>query len=198
MFGSLIEDRGGLIVTAGRQSAIDGGINVYKLAAHDGSIAWQARLWTDPDAPVGEEDSTVYRSKTRNRRVNELLVHNGKAPCLWITPLKNEYGPKETVDIERAVFASRAMKFSVPSKEELRDVKDATWIWSASSAELLSRRTSGVGRHDQSGVNYADLNATKICLVDRAATDAAKTLYALKGGVSRIKSLRGGLMRLSL
>ena len=128
----------------------------------------------------------------RNQRVNDLLVHNGKQPCLWITPLKNEYEKNERIDIEHAVFSARALRFSVPSKEELREVDGATWIWSATSAGLLSRRTDSVGRHDGKGVSYANLNARKISVKDGR-------IYALEAsGGSREKRFHGALLAVNL
>jgi outer membrane protein assembly factor BamB len=186
VFGSVMIDDGGIIVTAGRQSAIDGGISVYNLDPADGSVRWQTKLWSDPDADIEPE---LIRSRIRNQRVNDLLVHNGRQPCLWITPLKKSYAAGERVDIETDVFAARAMKYSIPSKDELRELEGATWLWSASSAGWLSRRNEGVGRFDGKGVNYAQLNASKICLT----TDG--DLFALDGHVGKSQNFRGGLSR---
>ncbi len=193
VFGSVMVDGDGVVVSAGRQSATDGGISIYKLDPAEGRIVWQTRLWTDPDATRKLEDKDLYRARTRNRRVNDLLVHNGENVCLWVTPFKATYESDETVDIETAVISARALRHSVPSKDELRDINAATWIWSASSAGLLSRRQSGVGRHDAGGVNYAQLNAAKICLAD-----GGKTLYAIEASANKSKTLRGGLIRVTL
>ena len=178
-------DGNDILVAAGRQSAIDGGIDFYKLSPTDGSIRWKTPLWTG-DATV-DESADNQRAAIRNQRTNDLLVHNGKQPCLWITPLKNTYAENERIDINKGVFAARAMKFSVPSKSELREVEGARWIWSATSAGFLSRRGTSVGRHDAKGVNYANLNASKICI-------AGNRLYAIDASVSKSKTFRGGLI----
>jgi outer membrane protein assembly factor BamB len=183
--------QGGIVVAAGRQSAVDGGVFIYKLDPRDGSILWKTRLWNDPDVAGKLADRDLITPKTRNRRVNDLLVSNGENVCLWITPLANEYAAGELVDIETRVIDARAMKFSVSNKDELRPLDDATWLWSASSGGLMSRRYGSVGRHDGSGVNYAHLNAVKICRLDN-------TLYALGAGSSKSKELRAGLTRIAL
>jgi hypothetical protein len=191
VFGSIMPDTGGIVFAAGRQSAVGGGIRFYKLNPMSGEIIWQTSIWSDPDSLLKLEDQDLIRKRTRNQRVNDLLVHNGKNVCLWITPLKSEYAPNEKVDIEHSVVSARAMKFSIPSKEELRETSDATWIWSATSAGFLSRRIESVGRHDTRGVNYAQINAVKICL-------AGNQLYALEATGGKSKELRGGLMRVTL
>lgn len=193
VFGSVLVDRGDLVVTAGRQSAIDGGIAVYRLDFSTGARIWQTRLFTDPDSIGTIEDPKLRRSRTRNQRVNELLVHDGEGVRLWITPIEANYEPGESVDIEKGVYSVRAMRHSVPSRQELRDVAGATWIWSASSGGLLSRRSSGVGRFDGEGVNYANLNATRICL-----TDGGRGLIATSARCRETRELSGGLVRLTL
>lgn len=189
LIGSVMVDGDGLVVGAGRQSAIDGGVYFYKLSPANGEVIWRTRLWRDPE--LAPDDKDALRPYIRNQRVNDLLVYNGSQPCLWITPLNNSYTEDETVDIDHSVISARAMKHSVVSKEELREQTDATWLWSASSAGLLSRRSTGVGRHDEGGVNYADINAKKICFSEN-------TLYALEGGAAGAKEIRGGLIAVRL
>lgn len=198
VFGSVMPDGDGVVVMAGRQSAIDGGIAVYKLAPRDGRVIWQTRAWNDPDAISRLDDSDLIRSRTRNQRVSDILVHNGERVCLWITPLEKEYDDGDLVDIETSVISARALRHSVPSKDELREVAEATWIWSASSAGLLSRRVESVGRHDGDGVNYADLNATKICLAQPTGDGQPTALFALQATGGQSKQLRGGLIRAQL
>jgi len=184
--GSVMMDDGAVLVTAGRQSALDGGIYVWKLRPHDGHILWGSHVWTDPDRTPPPNMESKH---TRNRRTNDLLVHNGRQACLWITPLEKDYASGELVDIDHQVVQARAMRYSVASQSELREVVEATWIWSASCNGLLSRRMHGVGRHDGAGVNYGDLNATKICL-------AGKSLFALNARKSR--DYGGGLICVDL
>ena len=198
VIGSVMVDGDGIVVTAGRQSATDGGIRIYKLRPRDGHILWQTKLWHDPDRKIDPEVDRAQWAATRNRRVNELLVHNGKQVCLWITPLKESYETGELVDTEKSVFAARAMRFSVQSKEELRELTGATWIRSGSSNGLLSRRVEGVGRHDEDGVRYAQLNGKKICLAGHEGDSMSRFIYALQANAGRNKNLSGGLLRAAL
>ena len=198
VFGSIMVDDGGLLVTAGRQSAIDGGIRVYKLRPHDGSILWQTRIWTDPDATAELEDNDLVRSRTRNRRVNELLVHDGRQAAMWITPLATDYQADELVNIENGVYSARAMRFSLPSKDELREIDYATWIRSGGSNGLLSRRTDSVGRFDEEGVAYAALKAEKIVLADHTGDRPSRMLYALQASADKSRNLNGGLVAVRL
>ena len=190
--GSVLPMPDGVWVTAGRQSALDGGILIHKLDPRTGGILTKTRVWVDPDRHREEEDSDLVRSRTRNQRVNDILVSNGERPCLWITPLKNQYADGELVDIENRMVPARALRWAAPSKDHLTTLADAKWIWSAQSGGLLSRRLDTVGRHDKSGVNYAELNGEKICRSDDA-------LYVL-GSVApkELKALSGGLVRLTL
>ncbi len=198
VFGSVMVDDDGIVVTAGRQSAIDGGIRVCKLRPSDGQLLWQTKIWNDPDKNLDSDEKDVQWGRTRNRRVNELLVSDGKQVCLWITPLKDKYADSELVDTESSVYAARSLRFSVPSKDELRDIQDAAWLRSASSNGLLSRRTDGVGRYDEDGVAYAQLQAKKICLAGHEGGAPSKFLYALQASAGKSKELRGGLIRVAL
>ena len=190
--GSVMIDGGGAIIMAGRQSAIDGGIYIYKLNPCDGRVLWKTRLWTDPDASRSIEDYRLRTRMTRNRRTTDLLVHNGRQVCNWITPLKLQYAADdELVDIETDVIQARALKWAVPSQDELREISGATWLWAANSNGLLSRRVEGVGRHDQVGVCYSDLRATKIVL-------AGDRLYAYRASSSRSKNLTGPLVSVEI
>jgi len=185
--GSVMIEGGGAIIMAGRQSAIDGGIYIYKLNPCDGRVLWKTRLWTDPDVSRSLEDYRLRTRMTRNRRTTDLLVHNGRKVCNWITPLKSRYAEGELVDINTDVIEARALKWAVPSQDELREISEATWLWAANSNGLLSRRVEGVGRHDQVGVCYSDLRATKIVL-------AGDRLYAFRASSSRSKDLTGPLV----
>ena len=55
-----------------------------------------------------------------------------------------------------------------------------------------------MGRHDADGVNYAYVNAGKICQVDHTATGPSKRLFVLQGGGVRNKAMHGGLLRVTL
>jgi outer membrane protein assembly factor BamB len=187
IIGSVMIDRGGAIVMAGRQSAVDGGISVYKLNPSDGQAIWKTRLWTDPDGYRSVEDPKLLNRVTRNRRTCDLLVHNGQQVCNWITPLKSEYKEGELVDIETDVIQARALRWAVPAQDELREIDGATWLWAANSNGLLSRRVEGVGRHDNVGMCYSHVKATKMVL-------AGDRLYAFKSSSSRSKELVGPLV----
>jgi outer membrane protein assembly factor BamB len=185
--GSVMIDDGGVVVMAGRQSAIDGGISIYKLNPSDGRVIWKTRLWTDPDACRLVEDHRMLTRITRNRRTVDLLVHNGRQVCNWITPLKPEYGEGELVDIQTHVINARALRWAVPSGNELCEIDDATWLWAANSNGLLSRRVEGVGRHDNVGMCYSHLKAVKLVL-------AGDRLYAFRSSSGRSKDLVGPLV----
>jgi len=189
--GTVMIDGDGIVVAAGRQSAIDGGIYFWKLDPADGRVLWKTRLWTDPEAAQALEDYDDQKQITRNRRTLDLLVHNGAQVCNWITPLQSEYAEDEQVDISHEVFNARAMRWSAPSKEELREIEGATWIRAANSNGLLSRRREGVGRHDSDGVCYSHLHATKLVL-------AGKRLYGLNVNSKQEKDMRGKLVCIEL
>ncbi len=182
--GSVLPHEGGVIVNAGRHSAVDGGIQVYKLDPATGAIQWKTRIWTDPD--INREDKFQWR----NRRLNDLLVSDGKRPCLWITPLKNEYRAGEIVDTMKEAYPVRAVRFSNEAKAN--DIADATWIWAGNSQGMLSRRVESVGRFDETGVFYGNLRANKIAF-------RGSTLYAWHGYQQvRGSKLRGPLLRVTL
>ena len=195
VYGSVMIDGDAILVAAGRQSAIDGGIRLVKLRPHDGHLLWQTKIWNDPDRKIDKEIDRAEWAAARNQRVNELLVHSGQHAALWITPLKDTYDDGELVDIDTGVYSARALRHSLQSKEELLEIVGATWLRSASSNGLLSRRTDGVGRHDVEGVSYAQLTAEKICLTGHEGDSPSKYLYALRASSEGTKELRGGLIR---
>ncbi|MFT5523620.1 MAG: hypothetical protein ACI9G1_002857 [Pirellulaceae bacterium] len=82
----------------------------------------------------------------RDRRTLDLLVHNGKQVCNWITPLKSNYAEGELVDISRDIVNARALRWATPSQDELRDIDNAKWIWAANSNGLPRRRLRSLVR----------------------------------------------------
>ena len=182
--GSVTIHDGGAIFTAGRQTAVDGGIQLFKVDPLTGKMIWKTRLWTDPD--LGKPSKWQWR----NRRLQDLLVRNRDGEvCLWITPTKNTYAPGEEVDIFSRVYPVRAVAYYRDKEHD--KVSDATWLRSASSNGLLSRRVESVGRHDKNGVSYAQLDAEKIAIAPNA-------IYAVNARAPKPHALNGGLVKVPL
>ena len=71
--GSVLWHQGQIVLTAGRQSALDQGIQVYRLDPATGKLLHKTRIWTDPDAA----DPMLKGYQPIHRRIQDLLVSDG-------------------------------------------------------------------------------------------------------------------------
>ncbi|MFP4058438.1 MAG: PQQ-binding-like beta-propeller repeat protein [Candidatus Brocadiia bacterium] len=174
--GSVMVHDGQVVFTAGRQSAIDQGIQVYALDPATGALEWKTRVWTDPDADPQDEPRS-HRYQPDYRRTQSLLVSDGRRLYHAIDPLKSDYGEGESVALIPRTASNRG-GWVTSQKDLQHSARDITVLW-ANSNGFLSRRVEGVGRFDFPGVCYSDLFGEKIVLAERR-------LYLLsRGGYGR-------------
>ncbi len=178
VLGSVMIHKGEAVVTAGRQSALDGGIQVYRLDPHTGTLLNKTRIWTDPDSP---DKANTHRYQPDYRRVQDLLVSDGQHVYHSIDKLKNRYEPKEVVDLVPYTASNRG-GFITRTKKRANDpysARDITVLW-ANASGFLSRRTETVGRWDFSAVAYSNLFGHKIVLDGDKLYRISRSGYGLK------------------
>ncbi len=160
--GSVMVYEGKAVVTAGRQSATDGGIQVYCLDPFSGRLEWKTRIWTDPDADRSVEPrNNSYQPDAR--RTQNLLVASRRGLYHTIDLLKGRYGPGELVELVGRTASNRGGW--VTSDRQKPSAREITVLW-ANSNGFLSRRLDSVGRNDERGGYYSDLIGEKFLLAD--------------------------------
>lgn len=175
--GSVMIHKGNVVFTAGRQTAVDEGIQVYALDPFTGAVRWKTRIWTDPDAPREEEGRTnSYQPDWR--RTQQLLVSDGTRLYHTIDALKPSYGPGELVGLVPRTAADRGGWITSTRKHE-HSARGIAVLWPNSNG-FLSQRVEAVGRNDFNGVAYSDLWAEKMVLAGRRLFVLAKGGYGRK------------------
>ncbi len=174
--GSIMIHNGHAVFTAGRQSAVDGGIQVYAVEPSTGQLLWKTRIWTDPDADRDTEPRS-NRYQPDYRRIQCLLVSNGRDLFHAIDRLKPQYDADELVALLPRTAADRGGWITDRRSEP--SARDITALWPNSNG-FLSKRSEGVGRNDIAGVAYSNLWGEKIVLADDRLYLLSHTGYGRK------------------
>jgi outer membrane protein assembly factor BamB len=147
--GSLLPHDGEIVVTAGRQSAIDHGIQVYRLDPTTGKLLGKTRIWTDPEKPdpVRRGYQPIYR------RIQDLLVAEAGGVHSTIDTFKRDYEPGEVVELAPQSAADRGEWIK-------KDGDQMPWLW-ANSNGFLGRKTESQGRWDAAPMVYAQLQGQR-------------------------------------
>ena len=183
VFGSVMIHDGKLFCTAGRHSAVDGGIRLCKLDPATGRLIWSARIASASLDDTPGKEIPVYSIHGKigkyYPRAAHLLVSDGRKLHHFIETLKDSYSPGELV----ALHASNGRWDRVPPA-------DMTWMRS-NMMGFISRRRESVGRFDYNGVRYSDVNAAAIAI-------AGDSLYCVDGRRAKTRGGFGQLTRLPL
>jgi len=176
--GSVMIHNGKLVCLAGRHSAVDGGIRIYKLDPLTGRMIWRTRIWSASLDDVPGKEIPVYSNHGKigryYPRAAHLLVSDGTRLHHFIETLRDRYEPGEPVDLH-------------PSNGRWDRVDPAKMTWLRSNMMgFTSRRRESIGRFDYDGVRYGNVNASAIVLADRA-------MYCVNGRQNRTRDKFGHL-----
>ena len=176
---------------AGRHSAVDGGLRLYKLEPLTGKMIWHARIASATLENTPRREVPVYSSHGKigkyYPRAAHLLVSDG-LPVLsspkgrlhhFIETLRDDYKPGEPVELHAS-----------NGRWDRIDPAKMTWLRS-NMMGFISRRHESIGRFDYDGVRYSDVNAAAIVIADGA-------LYCAGGRQKNTRDKFGQLTRLAL
>ena len=141
--GSVLPHGGAIVFTAGRQSAIDHGIQVFRLDPATGNLLGKTRFWTDPE----KVDPTRRGYQTNYRRIQDLLVGDASGVHFTIDTLKNDYEAGELVELATRSAADRGTWIE-------KEGHQMPWLWTNSNG-FLGRKTESQGRWDAAPMIYA-------------------------------------------
>jgi len=181
--GSVMVHQGKLLCTAGRHSAVDGGIQLYQLDPLTGRPTWHSRIWSASldDVPGKEIPRYSNHGKVGKYypRASHLLVSDGRRIHHFIETLAETYAPGQLVDLHAS-----------NGRWDRVDPSKMTWLRS-NMLGLISRRHESVGRFDYAGVRYGNVNADALVIADGA-------LYCVGGRQSKTRDKFGQLTRVPL
>ena len=183
VLGSVMVHGGKLYCIAGRHSAIDGGLRLYKLDPQTGKMIWHARIASATLDDTPGREVPVYSNHGKigryYPRAAHLLVSDGRRLHHFIETLRDDYKPGELVELHAS-----------NGRWDRIDPAKMTWLKS-NMMGFISRRHESIGRFDYDGVRYSDVNAAAIVIADGA-------LYCAGGRQKSTKDKFGQLTRVAL
>jgi len=168
--GSVLWHQGQIVLTAGRQSALDQGIQVVRLDPATGKLLGRSRIWTDPDVsdPVRKGYQPIHR------RIQDLLVSDGVNVHATIDTLNAANAAGEIVSLAPQTAADRGGW--IP-----KEGGQMPWLW-ANSNGFVGRSTESQGRWDAAPMVYAQLQGQRFVL------GPDRTLYLCKSGLGGLQA----------
>ncbi len=184
VMGSIMVFNHQLWILAGRHSSVDQGIQVHCLEPFTGKKIWQARMFSGsfdhltpkeiPNYPNHGKVGKYYPRKTH------LLVSDGQKLHHYVETLKDKYAEGELIELHPT--NGRWGKFL--------NIRESTWL-QPNLMGFQGRRTESIGRFDQQGIRYSNLQAHALVLTD-------KEIFCAWGKQSKVKNKFGHLTRIPL